>query len=50
MYTDINGIDLRSLRDFIGLESCDESVKQALLSFGYHLATGATRFTISCVS
>ncbi len=31
----INGIDVTPLRDFIGLEGCDDSVKQALLDFGY---------------
>jgi hypothetical protein len=30
----INGIDVTPLRDFIGLEGCDDSVKQALLDFG----------------
>ena len=36
----INGIDVHPLRDFIGLEGCDDGVKQALLDFGYHLAVG----------
>ena len=26
----INGIDVQPLRDFIGLEGCDDSVKQVL--------------------
>jgi intraflagellar transport protein 140 len=29
-----------SMRDFVGMEACDEATRRALLDFSYHMATG----------
>jgi hypothetical protein len=36
----INGIEMRPLRDFFGMENCNQATKTALIDFGYYLAIG----------
>lgn len=36
----INGIEMRPLRDFFGMEQCNSATKSALIDFGYYLAIG----------
>lgn len=38
----INGIEMRPLRDFLGMENPSPSMKTALIDFGYYLAVGTT--------
>ena len=37
----INGIEVRPLRDFYGMDNCSTQTKTALIDFGYYLAIGA---------